>query len=118
MSSTGSLSHPDTVPYEAFYGLVQPPFTLSPGPAFLYLSASHDAAIRRILHALRRREGFIVLSGDIGTGKTTLCRALLSQLDRTTFTSLVLNPFLTVDDLLRQIKTMGRGTQYYVPRTG
>jgi general secretion pathway protein A len=89
--------------YEEFYGFVQSPFTLAPDPRFLYLSESHDEAIREILHCIRRKEGFIVLSGDIGTGKTTLCRALLEQLDTTTFTSLVLNPFVSVEELLREI---------------
>ena len=89
--------------YEEFYGFVQSPFTLTPDPRFLYLSESHDEAIRLLLQSLRRKEGFIVLTGDIGTGKTTLCRALLEQLDHTTFTSLILNPFLSVEQLLREI---------------
>ena len=54
-------------------------------------------------YAVRRREGFVVITGDIGTGKTTLCRAVLEQLDRKTFTALVLNPFLSEEDLLRLI---------------
>jgi general secretion pathway protein A len=89
--------------YESFYGLAQTPFALAPDPRFLYLSESHHAAIKRILQSLRRREPFIVLSGDIGTGKTTLCRALLEQLDKTAFSSLVLNPFLSIEELLRQV---------------
>jgi general secretion pathway protein A len=89
--------------YEEFYGFVQPPFTLAPDPRFLYRSESHDEAITGLLQAIRRREGFIVLAGDIGTGKTTVCRALLQQLDTTTFTSLILNPFLSVEELLREI---------------
>jgi general secretion pathway protein A len=89
--------------YEEFYGFVQPPFTLAPDPRFLYRSESHDEAITGLLQAIRRREGFIVLAGDIGTGKTTLCRALLEQLDQATFTSLVLNPFVSVEELLREI---------------
>jgi general secretion pathway protein A len=89
--------------YEEFYGFVQSPFTLTPDPRFLYLSESHDEAIKLLLQSLRRKEGFIVLTGDIGTGKTTLCRALLEQLDQTTFTSLILNPFLSVEQLLREI---------------
>jgi general secretion pathway protein A len=93
----------DELVYESFYGLAQPPFTLSPDPRFLYLSESHDAAMRPILQSIRRRERFIVLSGDIGTGKTTLCRSLVQRLDKTTFSSVVLNPFLSVEDLLRQI---------------
>ena len=88
--------------YEEFYGLVQPPFTLVPDPRFLYRSESHDEAITGLLQALRRKEGFIVLTGDIGTGKTTICRALLQQLDASTFTSLLLNPFLSVEELLRE----------------
>ena len=89
--------------YESFYGLSRPPFTLSPDPQFLYLSESHDTAIRQILAAVRRKETFIVLSGEIGTGKTTICRAVVEQLDRTVFVSLVLNPFLTFEELLRQL---------------
>jgi general secretion pathway protein A len=89
--------------YESFYGLARSPFALAPDPRFLYLSESHQAAIRRILQALRRRESFVVLSGDIGTGKTTLCRALIEQLDKTAFSCLVLNPFVSIDELLRQM---------------
>ena len=89
--------------YEAFYGFGQSPFSLAPDPRFLYRSETHDDAIREILQAIRRREGFIVLTGDIGTGKTTLCRALLDQLDTSTFTSLILDPFLSVEELLQDM---------------
>jgi general secretion pathway protein A len=89
--------------YEEFYGFVQSPFTLTPDPRFLYRSESHDDAINLLLQAIRRKEGFIVLTGDIGTGKTTICRALMEQLDPATFTSLILNPFLSVEELLREV---------------
>jgi general secretion pathway protein A len=89
--------------YEEYYGFVQPPFTLTPDPRFLYRSESHEDAITRLLQAIRRKEGFIVLTGDIGTGKTTICRALIEQLDTATFTSLILNPFLSIEELLREI---------------
>jgi len=89
--------------YEQYYGFVQSPFTLTPDPKFLYRSESHEEAITQLLQAIRRKEGFIVLTGDIGTGKTTICRALLEQLDSATFTSLVLNPFLSVEELLREV---------------
>ena len=89
--------------YEQFYGFVQPPFSLTPDPRFLYRSESHEEAITLLLQAIRRKEGFIVLTGDIGTGKTTICRALMEQLDSTTFTSLILNPFLSVEELLREV---------------
>jgi general secretion pathway protein A len=89
--------------YEQYYGFVQPPFTLTPDPRFLYRSESHEEAIRLLRQSIKRKEGFIVLTGDIGTGKTTTCRALLEQLDASVFTSLVLNPFLSVEELLREV---------------
>jgi general secretion pathway protein A len=89
--------------YEQYYGFVQPPFTLTPDPRFLYRSESHEEAITLLRQAIHRKEGFIVLTGDIGTGKTTICRALMEQLDSATFTSLILNPFLSVEELLREV---------------
>lgn len=89
--------------YEEYYGFVQPPFSLTPDPRFLYRSESHDVALQQVWQAIRRKEGFIVLTGDIGTGKTTLSRTLLEQFDQTTFTALILNPFLSVEELLREV---------------
>lgn len=89
--------------YEEIYGFLQSPFTLAPDPRFLYRSRSHEDAIQSVLQAVSRREGIAVLSGEIGTGKTTVCRAVLERLDMTLFTSLVLNPFLSVEELLREI---------------
>lgn len=89
--------------YEDYYGFVEKPFSLTPDPKYLYKSESHAHALELLQYGIRRREGFIVVTGDIGTGKTTLCRALLDQLDRRTFTALVLNPFIAEDDLLRLI---------------
>jgi type II secretory pathway predicted ATPase ExeA len=89
--------------YESYYGFAEKPFSLSPDPKYLYRSESHANAFDLLQYAIRRREGFVVVTGDIGTGKTTLCRALLEQIDRATFTALVLNPFLTEEDLLKRI---------------
>ena len=89
--------------YEEYYGFTEKPFSLTPDPKFLYKSESHANAFDLLQYAVRRREGFVVVTGDIGTGKTTLCRALLEQIDRNTFTALVLNPFLSEDDLLKLI---------------
>jgi general secretion pathway protein A len=89
--------------YEEYFGFVQPPFSLTPDPRFLYRSESHDLALQQVWQAIRRKEGFIVLTGDIGTGKTTLCRTILEQFEPTTFTALILNPFLTVEELLREV---------------
>jgi type II secretory pathway predicted ATPase ExeA len=89
--------------YENYYGFTEKPFSLTPDPKYLYRSQSHGDAFDLLQYAIRRREGFVVVTGDIGTGKTTLCRALLEQIDRTTFTALVLNPFLSEEDLLKRI---------------
>lgn len=89
--------------YEEYFGFLEKPFSLTPDPKYLYGSASHASAFELLQYALERREGFVVITGDIGTGKTTLCRALLEQTDKTTFTALLLNPFLSEEDLLRTI---------------
>src|SRR5260370_34720575 len=89
--------------YEDYYGFTEKPFSLTPDPKYLYKSASHANAFELLQYAIRRREGFVVITGDIGTGKTTLCRAILEQVDRKTFTALVLNPFLAEEDLLRLV---------------
>ena len=89
--------------YERYYGFTEKPFSLTPDPKYLYRSESHGNAFDLLQYAINRREGFVVVTGDIGTGKTTLCRALLETIDRTTFTALVLNPFLTEEDLLKRI---------------
>jgi general secretion pathway protein A len=89
--------------YEDYYGFTEKPFSLTPDPKYLFKSASHANAFELLQYAIRRREGFVVVTGDIGTGKTTLCRAILEQLDARTFTALVLNPFLSEEDLLRLI---------------
>src|SRR6266851_811497 len=89
--------------YEDYYGFHEKPFSLTPDPKFLYRSPSHANAFELLQYAIRRREGFVVVTGDIGTGKTTLCRALLEDIERNTFTSLVLNPFMSEEDLLKRI---------------
>src|ERR1700688_2364762 len=89
--------------YEQYYGFAEKPFSLTPDPKYLYRSQPHANAFDLLQYAIRRREGFVIVTGDIGTGKTTLCRAVIEQIDRTTFTALVLNPFLSEEDLLKLI---------------
>ncbi len=89
--------------YEPYYGLREKPFSLSTDPKFLYRSSAHAGTFEDLLLAIRRREGLIVLAGDIGTGKTTLCKAVLERLDRKTFTTFVPDPFVTRDDLLKML---------------
>ena len=89
--------------YEHYFGFSEKPFSLTPDPKYLYRSQSHANAFELLQYAISRREGFVIVTGDIGTGKTTLCRAILEEIDRTTYTALVLNPFLTEEDLLKRI---------------
>lgn len=89
--------------YEPYYGLREKPFGLSTDPRFLYKSSAHAGTFEDLVLAIRRREGLIVLAGDIGTGKTTLCKAVLEKLDRKTFTTFVPDPFVTRDDLLKML---------------
>src|SRR5688572_32720788 len=72
--------------YETYYGFAEKPFSLTPDPKYLYRSESHANAFELLHYAIDRREGFVVITGDIGTGKTTVCRALLEQTDKKTFT--------------------------------
>jgi type II secretory pathway predicted ATPase ExeA/cell division septation protein DedD len=89
--------------YEPFFGLRQKPFSLAPDPEFLYESPTHATALNRLLSGIRRREGLLALTGDVGTGKTTICRALLRSLDQTTFSAFIPDPFASREDLLKML---------------
>ena len=91
--------------YEAFYGLREKPFNLTPDPKFLYLSEKHKEAFAHLLYGIKNRSGFVMLTGEIGTGKTTICRNLLSQLDSDTELAFIFNPFLSPIELLRKINS-------------
>lgn len=86
---------------ESFYGFREKAFALAPDPAFFYASRAHLVAFNQLRAAIQRRDGLSVLSGDIGLGKTTLCRAVLAQLDRTIFSAFVPDPFVSREDLLK-----------------
>jgi len=89
--------------YQEFYGLREKPFALTPDPQFLYLSESHRTAIESLLYGIQQKEGFMVLTGDVGTGKTTICRALLEKLGGKIKTAVIFNSFLTEGKLLESI---------------
>ena len=89
--------------YEAFYGLREQPFSLTTDPRFLYLSHQHRRAFDELLTGLRRHEGLLLLTGDTGTGKTTLCRAVIDALGHRTFSALILNPYMSDAEVLRTI---------------
>jgi len=89
--------------YRAFYGLREKPFNLTPDPRFLYLSDKHKEAFAHLLYGIRSRSGFVMVTGEIGTGKTTICRNLLNQLDEDTELAFIFNPMLSPLELLKKI---------------
>ena len=89
--------------YLRFFNLREPPFNLTPDPRFLFLSAQHEEALTHLLYGIYERKGFIEITGEVGTGKTVLCRALLERLDKTVSTALIFNSYLTKMELLQAI---------------
>ena len=89
--------------YLEYYGLTEPPFDITPNPRFLFYSAKHREAFNHLLYGVRERKGFVQLTGEVGAGKTTLCRAMLEQLDGNFSTALILNPVMSADELMKGI---------------
>ncbi len=89
--------------YLEYYGLSEPPFAITPNPRFLFYSGKHREAFNHLLYGIRERKGFVQLTGEVGAGKTTLCRALLEQLGDNFSTALILNPVLNADQLVKAI---------------
>jgi len=89
--------------YLQYYGLKEKPFNLTPDPKFLFFTHNHREAFDHMVYGIEQRKGFVELTGEVGSGKTTICRAVLSSLTRKVKTSLVFNPFLTENQLLRSI---------------
>jgi len=87
--------------YLNFYGLEEHPFYVTPDPRFIFWTKQHREALDHLLYGIHERKGFIELTGEVGTGKTTLCRACLAQLGDSVDTALILNPSLTETQLLR-----------------
>lgn len=89
--------------YLAFYNLKEPPFNITPDPRYLLLTHHHREAYNAVVYGIQERKGFIQLTGEVGSGKTTLCRAVLNYLGKSCETALILNPTLTETQLLRAI---------------
>jgi general secretion pathway protein A len=86
--------------YEQYYGFAESPFNITPDPRFLFFSEKHREAFNHLVFGIRERKGFIQITGEVGAGKTTLCRALLEELGDGYRTALILNPFMSRDQLL------------------
>ena len=80
--------------YTEYYGLARSPFEMSPDPSFLYLGEAHREGLATLVYAVQSGKGFVMLTGEVGTGKTTLLHALLGQLDSTTNSAFIFNPRL------------------------
>ena len=87
--------------YLQHFGLIRAPFEMTPDPAFLYLGEAHQEGLATLVYGVRARKGFVMLTGEVGTGKTTLLHALLSQLDPNTQAAFVFNPRLEALDFFR-----------------
>lgn len=91
--------------YQEFYGLKEAPFSVTSDPNFLFFSRHHKEAFSHFLYGVKERKGFLQITGEIGTGKTTLCRALLDTLDPKIKSAFILNPNLSALQLLKAIVT-------------
>lgn len=95
-------SSPDPL-YETFYGLKEQPFAISTDPKFLFLSAPHRRAYDELMAGLTRDESLLLLTGETGSGKTTLCRGIIGALGERTFSSVLHQPYMTGPEMLRLI---------------
>ena len=89
--------------YLEHYGLRCSPFEMTPDPSFLYLGEAHREGLATLVYGVQSRKGFVLLSGEVGTGKTTLLHALLAQLDRKTLAAFIFNPKLEVLEFFRML---------------
>jgi general secretion pathway protein A len=89
--------------YAAYFGLKENPFSLSPEPRYLFLSEQHRDALNCMIYGIKEKKGFVLISGDIGTGKTTICRSLINLLDDSVETALIFNTAISDLDLLETV---------------
>ena len=89
--------------YRRFYGFTKRPFGVTPDPSFLYLTPGHRDALAQLTYGVQEKQGFILLTGEVGTGKTTLLRALLTRLQKDTAVAYVVNSTLSFDELLEYL---------------
>ncbi|AVP56228.1 ExeA family protein [Pulveribacter suum] len=89
--------------YAPFFGLEQPPFSIAPDPRYLFMSERHREALAHLLYGLQAGGGFVLLTGEVGAGKTTVCRCFLEQIPDSCNVAYIFNPKLTVSELLRSI---------------
>mgnify|MGYP001604319399 CR=1 FL=1 len=89
--------------YLEYFNLKEQPFSITPDPRFLYMSARHREALAHLLYGLGEGGGFVQLTGEVGTGKTTICRCLLEQVPEDVDIAIVMNPKVTAVELLATV---------------
>jgi general secretion pathway protein A len=89
--------------YKEYFDLKELPFSIAPDPRYLYMSDQHREALAHLVYGINTEGGFVLLTGEVGTGKTTVCRCLLEQIPDNCDTAFILNPKLTVEELLATI---------------
>src|SRR5512141_988164 len=89
--------------YQHYFGLAEAPFSIAPDPRYLYLSQRHQEALAHLLYGVGGDGGFVLLTGEVGAGKTTVCRCLLQQIPASCDVAYIFNPKLTVEELLSTI---------------
>src|SRR3954467_12100547 len=89
--------------YHSYFGLGEAPFSLAPDPRYLYMSERHQEALAHLLYGVSGDGGFVLLTGEVGAGKTTICRCLLEQIPQACDIAYLFNPKLTVAELLSSI---------------
>ena len=89
--------------YENFFGFKERPFQLVPNPAYLFLSRSHEEVLAHLTYAVSQGDGFVEITGEVGTGKTTLCRVFLDSLEENAEAAYIFNPMLDAIQLLQTI---------------
>src|SRR3989304_9324961 len=89
--------------YCEHFGLTREPFNITPDPSFLYVSGGRKEALAQLVYGIKSRRGFVVLTGEVGTGKTTLIQSLLEELNGSTKTALIFNMIVSPKDLLRYV---------------
>jgi len=89
--------------YKEYFGIEEMPFSIAPDPRYLYMSEQHREALAHLLYGFNSDGGFVFLTGEIGTGKTTICRCLLEQVPKNSEIAFIINPKLTVEELLGTI---------------
>ncbi|HET6786456.1 MAG TPA: AAA family ATPase, partial [Aquabacterium sp.] len=87
--------------YAPYFGLKREPFSIAPDPRYLFMSERHREALAHLLYGVEGGGGFVLLTGEIGAGKTTVCRAFIEQIPRHCHVAYIFNPKLTVAELLR-----------------